>query len=353
VLAFYGPAWFSDVVPANLTPEFEKAELRYRQAVTDEERLEALEQMLAVIPKHKGTEKMQADLKRRLSQLRKAEQKSSHVKGTDLFHVPKTGAGQVVLVGPPNTGKSSLLAATTKAPVKIAEYPFTTTIPCPGMWQRDDVQLQLIDTPPFTEEHIPAGLFGTIRHADVVCLVAETGDGAPEQVETTLRVMGGRGLLLSPRPRQAANTAPEAIPGLILLNKADLAEQATLQAACELVREVAGEQSAAPNLDLLAGWQVLTVSAKTHLGFDTWFACLWDLLGIVRVYSKEPGKPPDMHKPFTLPLGATVADLARHIHRDLPERMRFARLWGHSRFEGQQVHRTEMLRDRDIVEIRE
>jgi hypothetical protein len=296
---------------------------------------------------------MQADLKRRLSQLRKSEQKAAHAKAPDLFHIPKTGAGQVVLVGPPNTGKSSLVAATTHAPVKIAEYPFTTMVPHPGMWQRDEVQLQLIDTPPFLENHIPAGLFGAIRNADVLCLVAEAGESAPEQVETTLRVLEGRGVHLTAQPRRAGSTSLEGMPGLILLNKTDLSEPATLDAARELVRELARERTVAAPPPSCPELPLVLVSARTGDGFDAWFTRLWDLLGIVRVYSKEPGKPPDLHKPFTFPLGATVADLARHIHRDLPDRMRFARLWGHSRFEGQQVHKSEVLRDRDIVEIHE
>jgi len=127
-------------MPANLTPEYGKADQPCRQATTDAEQLVALQAMLATIPKHKGTEKMQADLKHRLSQIRRAETKSAHSKGPDLFHIPKSGAGQVVLVGPPNTGKSTLLAATTNAVAKIAEFPFTTVVPQPGMWQLGGMQ---------------------------------------------------------------------------------------------------------------------------------------------------------------------------------------------------------------------
>ncbi len=121
-------------MPANLTPEYEKAERRYRQATNDEERLAGLQEMFSTIPKHKGTEKMQADLKHRIAQLRREEQRTAHSKGPDPFHIPRGGAGQVVLVGPPNTGKSSLLAATTHAAAKVADYPFTTAVPQPGMW---------------------------------------------------------------------------------------------------------------------------------------------------------------------------------------------------------------------------
>ncbi len=137
-------------MPANLTPEYEKAEKQFRQARTDEEKLEWLQEMLRVIPKHKGTDHMQADLKRRISQLRKSAVKKGGVKGVDPFHVPKGGVGQVVLVGAPNAGKSALVAAVTSASVKVTEYPYATALPTPGMWAYEDVQIQLVDTPPMT-----------------------------------------------------------------------------------------------------------------------------------------------------------------------------------------------------------
>jgi hypothetical protein len=326
-------------MPANVTPEYEKAEQRYRQAASDDERLAALQEMLSTVPKHKGTEKMQADIKRRISHLRKEQQKAGHSKGPDPFHIPKSGAGQVVLVGPPNTGKSSLLAATTNAEVKVADYPFTTVMPQPGMWHRDDVQIELVDTPPLTAEHVPTGLMGTIRNAALVCVVTEAGEGALEQVETVLAVLRARALELRTVRRNELNAADAARRrGLIVVNKSDLREPGTVETL---------EALYAGTLEVAA------VSAKTGEGLDDWFRRLWKLLAMIRVYAKQPGRPPDLQKPFTLPLGATVVDLARHIHRDLPETMRFARLWGHGRFEGQSVHKTEPLQDRDIVEIHE
>jgi ribosome-interacting GTPase 1 len=326
-------------MPANVTPEYEKAERRHRQATSDEERLAALQDMLATIPKHKGTEKMQADIKHRLSQLRKEQQKPGHSKGPDPFHIPRSGAGQAVLVGPPNTGKSSLLAATTNAEVKVADYPYTTSVPQPGMWSRDHVQIELVDTPPLAPEHVPAGLMGTIRNADIVCVVIEPGATAPDQAETTLAVLSERGLTLQTAPRNQMNpNDPRRRCGLIVINKADDRESDAAGALQELY---AGRL------------EVLTVSAHTKRGLDTWFQRLWELLAMVRVYAKEPGKPPDLTKPFALPAGSTVVDLAALIHRDLPEMMKFARLWGHGRFDGQPVHKTEPLQDRDVVEIHE
>lgn len=336
-------------MPANLTPEYQKADLRYRQATSDEERLAALQEMLSAIPKHKGTDKMQADLKHRISQLRKEEQKTGHAKGPDPFHIPRSGAGQVVLIGPPNTGKSSLLAATTNAEAKVADYPFTTVVPQPGMWHADDVQIELVDTPPFTAEHVPTGLMGTIRNADVVCVVVEAGEAALDQVEMVLAVLSARGLTLRSVPRNElpAGDASQR-PGLIVVNKADMAGPEAIEALKELYAGAARRDR-----DTVPGLEVLAASARTRAGLDDLFKRLWGLLAMIRVYSKEPGRPPDLRKPFMVHAGATVAELAQQIHRDLPERMKFARLWGHSRFEGQQVHKTEALRDRDVVEIHE
>jgi ribosome-interacting GTPase 1 len=331
---------FAYAMPANLTPEYERADRRFREARTDAERIAALQEMLSTIPKHKGTEKMQADLKRRLSQLRRDEQAAAaHPKGPDPFHIPKRGAGQVVLAGPPNAGKSSLLAATTHAPAHIAEYPFTTTVPQPGIWIRAGVPIELVDTPPFTPEHMPTGLLGTLRNADLLCLVVDATQSAPDQIELALAQLHERDLVLRTVPRNVLATHEANLrPGLVVANKAEAAPPANLDAARALY---------APALEVLA------VSAQTRLGLDAWFDRLWDLLAMIRVYAKEPGQPPDLGRPFTLPAGATVADLARHIHRNLPETMKFARLWGHSRFAGQQVHKNEPLQDNDIVEIRE
>ncbi|MGC8990786.1 MAG: TGS domain-containing protein [Verrucomicrobiia bacterium] len=327
-------------MPTNVTPEYEKAEQRYREATTDAERIAALEQMLATIPKHKGTEKMQADIKRRLSQLRKEQQKAKRAsKGPDPFHIPKSGAGQVVLIGPPNTGKSSILAVTTHAPAKVAEYPFTTTIPQPGIWEKEKVPIELVDTPAITIERVPTGLMGTIRNSDIVCVVVEACAEAVEQAESTLSVLSERGLSLRTVPINVRSLSESTLKsGLIVANKADLDREGTVAALRELY---------APGID------VLGVSTKTGEGLDALFQRLWSLLAVIRVYAKQPSKPPDMQKPFILPAGSTVVDLARKIHRDLPDRMKYARLWGHACFAGQQVHSSEPLQDGDVVEIHE
>ena len=200
----------------------------------------------------------------------------------------------------------------------------------------DDVQIELVDTPPVVPEYVPTGLMGTVRNADVVCVVVEAGDAAVEQVDLVLGVLSARGLTLRSAPRTELPPADGSQrPGLIVASKADLAARETIEALRDLY---AGGAHGVTRPTV--GLEVVAVSARTRQGLAELFQRLWGLLGMIRVYSKEPGKPPDLHKPFIVPAGATVAELAGQIHRDLPGRMKFARLWGHSRFEGQQVHKS-------------
>ncbi len=324
-------------MPANVTPQYEKAEQRYRDAATDEERLDTLRDMLSTIPKHKGTEKMQADIKRRISQLRKGQAKKGQKKGYDPFHVPKSGAGQVVLAGPPNVGKSMLVAVTTNAAVKVADYPFTTALPAPGMWNYEDTQIELVDTPPIVAEQVPAGLMGTIRSSDIVCVVVDSATEPLAQAEMVLETFTARGLELRSVPRNEIDQ-PSQHSGIIVANKADAAPAENISTLRELY---AGKL------------EVYPASAATGQGLDALVERLWQLLAVIRVYTKQRGKRPDLDRPFTLEAGSTIEDLARAIHQELPAKMKFARIWGQGRFDGQQVHRTELLRDKDVVEIHE
>ena len=184
-------------MPANLTPQYYEAEEKYRKASTPEDKIAALQEMLATIPKHKGTEKLQADLKRRLSQLREESQQKKKAKSTyNPFHVEKQGAGQVVLTGYPNTGKSALVATLTRAKVKVADYPYTTTIPAAGMMPYEDILIQLVDTPPFTADNVPAGLMGTLRNADLLLITIDLSSGeCLEQLEASLSLLEERGVI--------------------------------------------------------------------------------------------------------------------------------------------------------------
>lgn len=342
------PAEASSPMPANLTPQYRAAEERHRAAVTPEEKLITLREMLALLPKHKGTEKLQADLKQRISKLQDQSQAGrSRARRMSFDHVPREGAGQVALVGPPNAGKSSLLAALTRAQPEVAPYPFTTQVPQPGMMAFEDVQIQLVDTPAVSSEHTPPWLPGLVRSADLALFVLDLAEPALlEQVESVLeRLAASRVELVAPAPEalKAAGAARSADPlvkpvkTLALGNKADLP-------GAEVGRELLAELLGA-RLPLIA------VSAADGSGLESLRRQVFSLLDVVRVYAKEPGKPPDRERPFVLPRGSTVANLAGCIHRDLAEHIRFARVWGTSTFDGQTVHRDHPLADGDVIEL--
>jgi hypothetical protein len=318
-------------MPANLSPEFHRAEERFRTARTPQEKIAAIEEMLRVIPKHKGTEGMQADLRGRLAKLRKEPQK----KGTRTFShaVAREGAGQVALVGPPNSGKSSLVAALTHARPEIGEYPFTTREAVPGMMAFEDVGFQLIDLPPISDQHLEPWVLDLVRAADLTWLVVN-GASALEGIDEVSRIVGARGLRLVPAGQPPRG---DAVAALLVVTGVDRPE--VLDAV-----SVLGELLDAP-------WPTVAVSTVTGVGLDALRRRTFEVFDVIRVYTKQPGKPPDRSAPFVLPRGATVADLALRIHHELLDVMKFARIWGPSAFDGQVVHRDHVLAEGDVVEI--
>ncbi len=325
-------------MPANLTPDYFKAEQWYRSASTNEEKMLALEQMLAVMPKHKGTEHLQADLKRKLSQLKDAAtQQKKAGKHVDIFHVPRSGAGQVVLLGTPNSGKSAILAALTHAKVTVAEFPFATHAPVPGMVRYEDVQIQLVDMPPITADYAAPGQVGTYRNGDLIAIVVDLSQDVEEQLLILLDFLESRNLLLDEKtPATDGHGNALGRRAFCLCTKADIATDGAFELAkksCERPLEF------------------VKISAQTGEGLDAFAKFLFETLAIIRVYAKPPGKPPDMNDPFTLPAGSTVHDLARTIHRELAEKLKSAKCWGTGVHDGQNVHLTHVLHDKDIVEL--
>ncbi len=329
------------LVPANLTAQYKDAELRFREAASHDDKREALREMIALLPKHKGTEKLHADLKKRLAKL---EEEGEHVRQsgvhrTDPAHVRREGAGQWVLLGPPNAGKSSLLAALTHAHPEIGEYPFTTRAPLPGMMAFEDVQVQLVDTPPVAPGHTEPYLPNLAQGADGVVVVLDpTADDVEAAFAAVLEVLShGHVWPRGRAPPPGASPLLVHRPVLVVATRRDLDEDGTFAA---LAREAVG-----------ADLPFFAVSATRGDGLDALRPELFRALGRMRVYTKEPGKKPDLGKPFVLPGGATVHDLALVVHHEVAAHLKFARIWGHARFEGQQVDRHHVLADRDVVEL--
>lgn len=317
-------------MPANLTPQYLEAETRYRSAKTPEEKLQALEEMLAVIPKHKGTEKLQAEIKQKISKLRKSqEERKSKGKTFDPYRIEKVGAAQIAIIGSPNSGKSTLLSLLTHAHPEIADYPFTTISPLPGMMEYEDIQIQLIDFPPWLEGKIEGHAIGALGRADGVIVVMDgKSERLLEEMKSLLRDLKDSKIELSKER------------SLILVNKIETPlERENLS----LFKELYEEKFTIRGVSLLH----ISEEEKQELKRD-----IFNLVGIIRIYSKPPGKPPDLSRPFILKKGETVKDLASTIHKDLAHTLKGARVWGSAKFEGQLVTPDYILQDRDIVEIK-
>jgi hypothetical protein len=324
-------------MPANLTPDYFKAEQWFRTATTNEEKILAIERMLAVMPKHKGTDGLKADLRRKLSKFRETATQKKAGKHTDVFHIPRTGAGQVVLLGLPNTGKSSIVAALTNAKVAVADFPFATSGPVPGMVKFENVQIQLVDMPPITAEYLAPGQVGTYRNCDLVAMVIDLSRDVQEQLRVCLDFLESKNLLLDEQtPAYDSQGNLLGKKAFCICTKSDIARPGSF----EMVKKASGKPV-----------DFVQVSAKTGDGLGQLPAVFFKLLRIIRIYAKPPGKPPDMDEPFTMPTGSTVADLAAAIHRQLAEKLQSARIWGSGLYAGQNVQLTHILNDKDVVEL--
>jgi small GTP-binding protein len=322
-------------MPANLPPEYLAAEERFRHAKTPQERVAALQEMLRVIPKHKGTDKLRAQLRSRLSKLREESQrKRSTGRGFYLFNVSREGAGQIVLVGLPNVGKSTLLTRMTNASPEIADYPYTTRAPIVGMMDFENIQIQLVDCPAVTLELGEAWFTNLARNGDALVLIVDLTFEPLEQMEVILDKLEEAGV--SPIGEDEPSSVEEK-RAIIVCNKSDLDGAPERQ---KTVEEKYGSR-----------FPITPVSAHRSLGLDSLRKSLFELLGIIRVYSKIPGKEVDHGLPFVLPQGSSVEEVARLVHKDFLHKLKFARIWGSGRFSGQKVKKGFLLSDGDVVEL--
>ena len=326
----------------NLPQQYHDAEARYKKAQTPEDKLVALKEMWVLLPKHKASEKVQADLKTKISEL---TDQIEHAKtapkkaAPGTFKFTRQGAGQIVFLGPPNSGKSMLLTKLTKATPAVAPYPFTTREPVPGMMDYEDVRVQLIDLPPITADHYENFITDVTRGADAAVLFLDLADDdGPAATRAVLdRLKLARRELVPPGSPHGDDPAVYAVPTLLVANKCD-DEAADIR--LEIAREEFGTR-----------FPLHVVSAERGDGLAELRKALYDVLGVMRIYTKQPGKPADMTSPFTPPLGATVAEMAGKVHRDLEESVKSARVWGTAVHDGQTVGRDHVLHDRDVVEL--
>jgi ribosome-interacting GTPase 1 len=347
-------------MPANLTPVYRKAEEAYRNAREPAEKLEHLKEMLRTIPKHKGTDHLQGDIKRWIKEITEeigAASKSGKKKGP-VHTIRREGAAQIALIGAPNAGKSQLHSQLTGSKADIGPYPFTTKLPQPGMMPFEDLYFQLVDLPPISSDYIEGWIVNSLQPADGVLLVVDLGDPAcAEHIQAILSQLTERKIDLhgwwpglkgpKPVPEPAFDADGEEIiedpfrislPAILVGNKSDLVDDpaAELQVLTELLE-----------LDL----PTIAVSALTGAGCEAMGPLLFKALQIVRVYTKQPGKPADTDRPFTLRRGQTVMDVAQQVHKDIATGLRYGKIWGTEVYAGQQVGPEHVLADKDIIEL--
>ncbi|HXW69707.1 MAG TPA: TGS domain-containing protein [Dissulfurispiraceae bacterium] len=323
-------------MPTNLPPEYFEAEKRFKEAATPQQKAIALEYLISTVPKHKGTDRLRADLRRRLSQLREDATKGKKSGKGDLYTVEKQGAAQVALGGFANSGKSSILKLLTKANPVVADYPVSTVMPLAGMMPFEDIQFQLVDLPPIGNESTDGWVSGILRVADTLMLVVDLSEEPHIQAELLIEQLEKWriGLLKKSESRQKCLPCK---PAVFAANKSDL-------------------PVALEGLDRLKSkyetlYPMVPISAMTKAGLEELRRTLFENSRIIRVYSKEPGKEPDMATPFVLPQGSTVLELAAMIHRDFPGNLKYAAIWGSAKFDGQRVQKDHVLYDRDVVEF--
>lgn len=325
-------------MPTNLPPEYFEAEKVYKAAQSLEEKISALEDLISTIPKHKGTDKLRADFRRRLAKLRESQQTTKR-KTTQKspYQFEREGAGQVVIIGPTNVGKSTLVDMLTNATPEVSESPYTTWLPTPGMMNIDDVQVQLVDTPPLNPEYVEPELLNLLRRADMALLMVDVQTYPLEQLEESLAILRNNRLAPINATHPGVKERHNQVPILVAANKCDDAD-------CDEVYEIFRELA---SID----WVMLPISARNLRNIDLFKKMIFERLGVVRVYAKPPGKPPDMDTPFVLKQGSTVEDLAERIHKEILENLKYARVWGSTQHDGQMVGRDYVLHDKDIVEL--
>jgi hypothetical protein len=326
---------------ANLTPQYLEAEAEYKKAQSAEERLAGLRKMYSLLPKHKASEKLQAELKTKISAARD-EAEREHQKGKKggvSYKIPRQGAGQVVLVGAPNAGKSQLLGRLTRATPEVAPYPFTTREPAAGMMDWEDVRVQLIDLPPITADVMDGYVSSMVRSADAALLLLDLADDdGPFMAEAVLEKLASTKTVLVGRPPdEVTDFSIEYVRTMLVANKTDDPGAAD---RLGVARELFGDR-----------FPVYVVSAETGAGLEELRNAIYQFLNVIRVYTKQPGKPPDLTSPFTCPVGSTLVEFAGVVHRDFAEKLKSARVWGTGVFDGQTVKRDHILHDKDVVEL--
>jgi len=324
-------------MPANLPPQYFEAERNLRLAKDPLEKIAALEEMLAIMPKHKGTDHLRAKLRAKIAKLTEASEKKLATKRMSMV-IPKEGAAQIAVVGLPNAGKSQLVSSITNASPTVAEYPFTTHSATPGMMEFENIKIQLIDTPPLAPQSIDFWLPPLLRRADALLVMVDLADAPEAQMEAIIKqlenmriVIGGAGA------KEDSEFITWHKKALIVGNKID---RDNAKQNYTTLKNKYGEQ-----------FPVIAISAKDGIGLEELKLKIYQLLDIIRVYTKAPGMKPVFTDPVVLKRGSTLEDAAAEVHKDFRDKLKYARLWGSGKHDGIMVKRDHIMHDGDIIEL--
>ena len=329
-------------MPANLPPQYYELEREFKNERDPREKLRLAEELLTMMPKHKGTDKLQADMKTKISKLKKQIDEGSKSHGarttTTHDHIEKEGAAQIILIGPPNCGKSSLLESLTNAKPLIADYPYTTREPLAGMMTYETVHVQLIDTPPISPESYENYLSGLIRNADIAVLVADLGAAAMiDDLKFILTTLEEKRIIL----KNQVDQKPE---------DPRLCYKKTVICAHKEFEDEDGAKRA-KLAELFSGFVIVPTSIIDDDSLAAFKKAVFDALGVMRVYTKPVGQETDFKDPIIIPVGGTVQEAALTLHKDFAQRLKFAKVWGEGKFDGQRVLLDFVLSDGDIIEF--
>ncbi len=327
-------------MPANLPPQYIEKEKELKTAKTAEEKIAIMEELLSTIPKHKGTEKLQALYKTKISKLRSQSQKKAALsRQWPTFHVDKAGAGQIILTGLPNSGKSSLIRALTNANPDIGDYPFTTHAPSPAMVMFENIQIQLIDTPPIAPEYFEPWHAELIKSADAVLLLMDLGSQDPvTDLNEITEKLKEKNIELVPEDQDISPEKQSFLKRtLVIANKTDLPGS---EESLSVLRST-----------IDPAYNLITISTLEETGLEELKKRIFAILKVVRVYSKMPGKKVEKRDPYVFQVGDTLMDMAKTIHKDFSQKLKFARIWGQGKYQGQKVNQDYVLQDEDIIEL--
>lgn len=321
-------------MPANLPPQYFDAEKVYHAAKTTPEKIAALEEMLAVMPKHKGTDHLRAELRARIAKLTQSLDKKAATRRVSML-IEKEGAAQVAIIGLPNGGKSQLVSRLTNASPTVADYPFTTQTATPAMMEFENIKIQLIDTPPLAPQSIEFWLPHILRRADALVIIVDLGEESLTQMTAITEQLNQMRISLGGET-EAEGIISQA-RALIAGNKLDLANARLNYTA---MRDKYGEQL-----------PVIAISARDGTGLDELKQAIFRVLDIIRVYTKMPGQKPDFNEPIILARGSTLADAAEEVHKDFRAKLKYGRVWGSGKHDGMMAKRDHVLQDGDIIEL--